>query len=629
MEYLATKLQPIKSYPTYQFHAFTSGAKHDPDVVFRICVLETLKWLRLRLKQYEVIPPELIAPEPEEYHLFGDERMRSFNINVGAAIDCTYIPGQWVWSLRITEPDIGENIGTDTERLPVNGRTFRTEVSFRKLADNVEVGVRTTCSEPVGCDQPCSVFRPAVVREMANNPDVGFVIDGFRLNGKPLVVSNQTELKNLERLLSSEEFDMPVAIIADSGYEDNCPVDILLPDKHKLSFKGFGNTDFTAGLTADTSKVEIKNSAIKTVKDDSEKACTKNEPLPDKPENTKLKVLDYEHLAERVMGFAVVAFVTKNCFAMLRNKLGINISENEVIIFDNKKEAERLHYTDKNIESIYSKLKKELRDMLRRSIFTYGSILFYSDARLTDLSERQSENLSLEDKLKICIQENSELKAGNRELSQQNTDLRLNIENIRLLHKQIKSLSDENAAQKIYIENAETKYKLRENAYRNAANLVSFYRQKSADAAYFPTNKDDVCSWAKREFAENIVITPQAESALRKYSAAFDVPILCDGLYFLNAYAKYRRSEITENELSLYAESYNWEVSGCGSGALRTHRDDYEILYEGRKLLMDMHIKYGVNSQVLVRVYFCRDNKSGKIIIGYMPGHLSTAKQST
>ena len=434
MEYIATKLQPIKSYPTYQLHAFTANDKLGADKVFGICVLETLKWLRLRLNQYDTLPPELTAPEPENYENFSVEQLTSFNINVGAAMDCTFIPGQGVWSLRITEPDIGENLGTETERLPVNGRTFRTEISFRSHSDSVEIGVRTTCSEPSGCNEPCSVFRPAVVRELANNPNAGLVIEGFRLNGQPLMVTNQTELCNLERLLNSDEFDMSLAIIADSGSEQPVKTDISLPDKNTLSFTGFGSMNFTTDLTADTSKVTIKTNAVKTDKKKAEKEVPKDIPA-EKTNDKKQPVFCYEKLAGKEMGFAVVCFVTENCFGLLKNKLGINIATNEIIVLDNGREIERLHYSETTIENIYKRLKSELRDMLKRSSFTYGDVLFYSEARLADLRKRRHENISLEDKLNIYKQENSELRAHNRELSQQNTDLQIGAENVRLLQQ--------------------------------------------------------------------------------------------------------------------------------------------------------------------------------------------------
>ena len=51
MKYQTTNLQPIKRYPTYQFHADTAQKKLPVSQVFCICVLETLRWLRSRLQK--------------------------------------------------------------------------------------------------------------------------------------------------------------------------------------------------------------------------------------------------------------------------------------------------------------------------------------------------------------------------------------------------------------------------------------------------------------------------------------------------------------------------------------------------------------------------------------------------
>lgn len=50
--YQTTTIRQLKSYPTYQFHAF-SNAKCSPEDTFLICVLETLKWLHARMKNCE------------------------------------------------------------------------------------------------------------------------------------------------------------------------------------------------------------------------------------------------------------------------------------------------------------------------------------------------------------------------------------------------------------------------------------------------------------------------------------------------------------------------------------------------------------------------------------------------
>ena len=54
--------------------------------------------------------------------------------------------------------------------------------------------------------------------------------------------------------------------------------------------------------------------------------------------------------------------------------------------------------------------KQELRQMLKRGAFTFGRILFHSDARLAVLQDSQQETLSLEERCRILQQENDELK---------------------------------------------------------------------------------------------------------------------------------------------------------------------------------------------------------------------------
>lgn len=77
--------------------------------------------------------------------------------------------------------------------------------------------MRTICSEPFDCNETCSVFRPAVVRELAKNSNVGHIAEGFQLNVQPMMITNQTELRNFERLFDSAAFNMPLVLIADSG----------------------------------------------------------------------------------------------------------------------------------------------------------------------------------------------------------------------------------------------------------------------------------------------------------------------------------------------------------------------------------------------------------------------------
>ena len=116
---------------------------------------------------------------------------------------------------------------------------------------------------------------------------------------------------------------------------------------------------------------------------------------------------------------------------------------------------------------------------------------------------------------------------------------------------------------------------------------------------------------------------------MKKYSGALDIAILCDGIVFLKAYSEFRRKEISDDEFNMYAQRNNWEVQSSGKEAIKIRKSDYTMTYEGRQYILDLHIKHGVKSEELIRVYFCWDDDLRKVIIGSMPGHLATVKQST
>ena len=79
----------------------------------------------------------------------------------------------------------------------------------------------------------------------------------------------------------------------------------------------------------------------------------------------------------------------------------------------------------------------------------------------------------------------------------------------------------------------------------------------------------------------------------------------------------------------MYAERCHWEIQGCCKEALKMHREDYTVTMNGHPYILDQHIKHGVHADELIRIYFCWDDDLGKIIIGSMPGHLATVKNST
>lgn len=107
MNYQTTKIKPLKSYPTFQFHAYTDSENLSADDVFKICILEIFRWLRLRLNNFSELPEILDVPEPENYRNFAECSLRSFSLNLGFSVSAVYIEKLGIWSFNITESDMG------------------------------------------------------------------------------------------------------------------------------------------------------------------------------------------------------------------------------------------------------------------------------------------------------------------------------------------------------------------------------------------------------------------------------------------------------------------------------------------------------------------------------------------
>ena len=58
-------------------------------------------------------------------------------------------------------------------------------------------------------------------------------------------------------------------------------------------------------------------------------------------------------------------------------------------------------------------------------------------------------------------------------------------------------------------------------------------------------------------------------------------------------------------------------------------RTDYTVTVGSSQYTLDQHIKHGIHAEELIRIYFCWDDESRKILIGSMPGHLATVRNST
>lgn len=630
MEYSPTVLQRLKRYPTYQFHAEIASNQLSESEIFRQLVLETFSWLRARLNGDA--PPELQTPAPKDYAAFPEEQLCSFTLDQGWKADVTYSPEQGIWAFSLRETDMGANIGQENERLPVQGRLFHTDISFVKCGGTVECGVRTLVTEPVACNAPCEVFRPAVVRSILMNPQLKLSHCGMMLNAKPFFIQTKTDAERFAALFQNPRFNYPLILVADAGAEEEKQpaVPTELPAIGGLSLS-FGSVSFDRSAPMLT----VSNDKAKPfLKDAKQKPAAKPKSNP-KAETKKASVrraeFPYERLADKLKGFGIVCYVSEKMLSVMDNKLHLAPQPGDIIVCIRGQETERLRYAaySKDMEDCYQKLKREIQEMPKRRAYDFGNVVFQADAHLLTLRERRRTAQTLEESCALYQQENAELKARLSELEQQETDLRERNEILRVTKKKLKTAQTEIEELQTYITEMQAVFQERQTAYEKSAELVQFYKDKAEIAAGFPTDKDKVCEWAEAQFPETLIITQRARAELRKYQGGLDVSLLCDGLLYLDAYARTRNGILTDEQLALFTDQRNWEVSFSGKEAVRLHENDYTVTHNGKKYQLDMHIKYGNRASNLIRIYFCRDAETGEIIVGSMPEHLATASQST
>ena len=647
--YQTTHITPARSYPTYQFHAHTVSSEPASDV-FLICILESLRWLRNRLSDFNELPEELVTPEPEDYHSFCESRLSSFSLDLGCSIESVYLENEGIWTLTVSENDMGANIGSEQERKPVQGRRFITDISFRKYPEHVEAGVRTICYEPVDTDAGCEVFRPTLVKKLSENPLVCFR-NQYNIDGSPVIISSRSEAETFCDAVFSKECDMPFVIVCEPEkvktvkkaaevFESAKTVSVSAVSAVPAGGLS-GNFTVKTDFASDFSLTMVKKNDEKKSRDDGRKFISLDVPKPkqnikkadlkEQYEYTDQKTIDYAALADSLKGFGIVVYLPEKCINTVNNKTGLGFEAGDAIVMMHGIVSETVKFDDfKNDPDVLRKrLKKEVRMMLRGAAFSYGTIVFGTDARILGMSRKEQENMTLEERISLLENQKNALEQKIRELQNNDNGMRMNAEELRNTSKKLEAEIREREKAEAAAKKAVEKLEKISDSYRKSSSVISFYKKKAEDAGHFPDNAEDVCSWAEKTLSEGIVITSRARNELKKYSGALDVADLCDGLYYLNAYAAYRLGNISEDELNLYAESCSWEVTGCGKGALRTCADDYTVTHDGIKYTLDLHIKNGVSSQLLIRIYFCWSDETGKVIIGSMPGHLGTSKQST
>lgn len=120
-----------------------------------------------------------------------------------------------------------------------------------------------------------------------------------------------------------------------------------------------------------------------------------------------------------------------------------------------------------------------------------------------------------------------------------------------------------------------------------------------------------------------VVILPKAARAARK---ALDVDLarLRGGLLALrDAYVPYRRGEVSADAMRQALAAVGFEETGSLADPRKLRSLGYVATWQGEEVLLDRHLKYGIKSKRLIRVYFHYDTVAQVAVVGWLPDHLT------
>lgn len=213
--YRVVRLLKNRIYPTYQLHAFMANKKTSPKDGLRLAALITMAWVKCRLGNDA--PDELAnAPAPDKYLKVDDSALPSLHLNNGYVVDIVSTPALGVWSLQITEPDLGSDPGNpEQKRDAVPGRIIETSVEFRATDIQLECGFKTSVSDPAGVKEMAEVYRLAIVKRLANHPAFGLK-QVVALTPSLIRIETVDSLKSLGTVYRSDQNHLPIVVFTHS-----------------------------------------------------------------------------------------------------------------------------------------------------------------------------------------------------------------------------------------------------------------------------------------------------------------------------------------------------------------------------------------------------------------------------
>ena len=234
-KYRVIRLLRNQIYPTYQLYAAMDSKKTAPEEGLRLGALTVLDWLCQRLGEER--PPELTGlAAPDDYRAADGRCLTSFHLNQGYVVDVVSLPEQGLWTMQITEPDLGSDPGNpDQARAAVPGRVIETNIGFLISGKTLECGFQTRISDPVGTGEPAEVYRLSPVRRLMEHPDFG-LRQLLPLGGQVTALHTIEDVKRLLQLWKEPAHQLPLVVFTQVRPEPAAASSPLPPLELRVGF---------------------------------------------------------------------------------------------------------------------------------------------------------------------------------------------------------------------------------------------------------------------------------------------------------------------------------------------------------------------------------------------------------
>lgn len=584
-------------YPTYQLHAFMANKKTAPQDGLRLAALITMDWLRNRLGESA---PEALKqmPSPAEYRTLADECLFSTHINSGFVVDIVSLPRNGIWTLQITEPDLGSDPGNPQQsRQAVPGRIIETNVGFKITGSELECGFKTVLSDPEGTPQQAEVYRLAIIRSLIGHPDFGLKQIAV-LNQEASPITTVSQFKSLTALWRSSENQLPCVIFTHIR-KSSAPAELPPLPSAALPLRPV--------IPLPPKTLPLKPAAVP----------------PD---------YNYQKFARSCTSFCRTYLLSDELLDRLSATLKQKIAPGDIAVLEPamcgctfyivpyKSDGQRR-------EELLDGLKHKMIEYPRGKDISYGQISFLSAAREGLLHSTKEAILQSQEASSYWAQELVRLENyWKSELQNKETELLRLTEQLNRSRQYQDRLEDE-------------KMQLRKGTEKEADTFRSIIAQKDADIAYLkrklcqPREHSEIAAWAEEHFSGRLLLHPRAVAMLEDKSARnVSAELICDALDFLATdYWDRRYLRISEDEMnSRCSKKYGrpFDVKPVGSTTIEYTPSQYKIKYfpgpQGKPTdsALDAHLRVGNDPENLLRIYFLHDDEKQLIVIGSLPRHL-------